>query len=171
MLHYTLHTFYIKATKCYDFSGTDVLTSSLTVVQGSLNRVWPRSGLYFLLPHFLFLFLPVLLPPILPHHHHPTDCMLRRFCRPTEVCQWQMTIIKDNPLSIHYELPPSLKCPSVMLWRMRRAGEWGAGQGLGGTSPYGPQCSPTYKQESTLQVCFLIQFKIQGFKAFIVILT
>lgn len=27
----------------------------------------------------------------------PKECVSQTFCRPTEVCQWQITLIKDNP--------------------------------------------------------------------------
>lgn len=43
----------------------------------------------------------------------PTFCMSQMFCCPTEVCQLQIILIKDNLLSIHYELPPSSKITSV----------------------------------------------------------
>lgn len=79
------------------------------------------------LPPF-FLFLSFSLPSC-PIIFVPTDCMSQTFCHPTEVCQWQITLIKENPLTTHYELPPTSKRPSVMLWQMKWAGMF---EGVGG---------------------------------------
>lgn len=67
----------------------------------------------------------------------PTDCVSQTFCRPTEVCQWQITLIKDSPkysswASSQFEVSV---CHVVANEKGR---EVRGVQGWGNLLPYGP---------------------------------
>lgn len=105
-------------------------------VQISLDshpRLWYRvwlSWIRAMFPHSISSLPPSLPLPSFPSPSHPAPssssqqiAYLRRFVVPQKSVSDKLPSSRIVQ-SIHYELPPSLKCLSVMLLQMRRAGKW-----------------------------------------------
>lgn len=112
---------------------TEMFKSCLKAIQRhTIQYVWP-SWIRTPFPHFITSHPPSLFSSFLSFSLPScpiiitTDCVTQTFCHRTEACQWQITLINNNVLSIHYELPPSCSHLSIMLWQLIRAGKWGEG--------------------------------------------